>query len=125
MSTSQTQQLPIPQHLEGESHNGECFEMVHCRGCSCAKGPLNRDEARHPLMDGVMDSDAGAAGMIPVHEERSRELGQRDAGTQTSHSDEKQSWTNRTIDLALIPCMWVSYSSKIDLRLRITVQDVD
>lgn len=125
MSTDQPQQLPIPRHLEGESRNGECFDLVHCRGCGCAKGPQNWNEAHHPLMKGVMDSDAGADGIIPVHEERSRALGQHDAGTQTSFRDEKKFWTNWSIDLALIPCMWVSCCSKLDLRLIITVPDAD
>lgn len=125
VSTDQTQQLPIPQHIEGEPHNSECFDLVHCRGCGCVKGPLNRNEARRPLMDGVMDSDAGADGMIPVHEERSKALGKQDTGTQTSFSDEKKFWTNRTIDLALIPFMWVSCSSNPEIRLKNTIRDAD
>lgn len=113
MSSDQTQQISIPQHLEGESRNGECFDLVRCRGCGCVKDPLDWNEARAPQRNGVMHSGPGADGMIPVHEERSRELGQHDAGTQTSFRDEKKFWTNRTIDLALIPCMWVSCCSKI------------
>lgn len=125
VSTDQTQQLPIAQHLEGEPGNGECFDLVHCRGCGCLKGPLNRNEACAPLMDGVMHSGAGADGMIPVQEDRSRPSSQHDAGTQTSFSYGEKLWTNWTIDLALIPCMWVSCRSNLDLRLRITVQDAD
>lgn len=125
VSTDQTQELPIPQHLEGEPGNGECFDLVPCRGCGYLKGPLDRKEARAPLMDGVMHSEAGADGMIPVHEERSRALSQHDAGTQTSFSDEKKFWTNRTIDLALIPFMWVSCSSKTEFRLKNIIQDAD
>lgn len=125
VSTIQTQQLPISQHLKGEPHTGECFDLVHCRSCCCVQGPMKRNEAHHPLMKGVIDSDAGVDGIIPVHEERSRALGQQDAGTQTSFSDEKKFWTHRTIDLALIPCMWVSCSSKAQFRPSITVQDTD
>lgn len=125
VSTDQCQHLPIPQHLEGESHNGECFDLVHCRGCGCAKVPLNLNGARQPVLNGVVDSDPGADGMIPVHEESSRALGQHDAGTQTSFGEGKKFWTYRTIDLALIPCMWVSCDWKANPRLGITVQDAD
>ncbi|KAI7774778.1 hypothetical protein LA080_007815 [Diaporthe eres] len=110
VSTDRAQQRRIPQNLEGDSRNGEYFDPAKYRDWGYQIFPLNRIEAPSespPRMDGVMDADTGADGMIPVQEERPRTLGQRDAGTQTVlGGEEKTFWVNQILDLALIPFMW-------------------
>lgn len=114
VSTDQTQQLPHPQNLEGESRNGDSFDPVKYRDCGNQMIPLNRDEARSetaPRTNVLMDADTGVDGIIPVQEERSTALDQRDVGTQTDFDGDKF-WANRRVDLVLIPCMWVSCGSE-------------
>lgn len=56
------------------------------------------------------DADEAVDYMTPAHEERMTASGHQDAGKETNSSGKKNFWANRTIDLALIPCMWVSYA---------------
>lgn len=58
------------------------------------------------------DAATGADSVIPADEERLRSLGQHYSGTETGfYDDKKKFWANRSVDLALIPCMWVSCNS--------------
>lgn len=114
-STDQVQQLRLPQNLEGESRIGGHLHPEDYRDWGYQKIPVNRSEDRSesdPRMDAVtpVDADTGADGIIPVHERRSRALDQRDSGTQTDFDGDKF-WTNRRVDLVVIPCMWVSRGS--------------
>lgn len=119
LSTDQVQPLRISRNIRRDSRNGEYFDPVQHRDCGHQKVPLNRSDTRWetpPWMEGVMDADTGADGMIPVDEARPRALGQRDAGTQTVFGgEEKTFWVNRRLDLALIPLMWVSRRSDRDI----------
>lgn len=119
VSTCLVRPLRIPQKFEEDPRNGEYPDPVQYGDWIHQKVPLNRSGARSesaPRMDVLLDADTGADGMIPVQAERSRAFGQRDAGTQTVFGSEKNTfWANRKIDLALIPCMWVSYDLDGDI----------
>lgn len=112
--TDQAQQLLVARNSEGIPHNSGYFDPGYYQDCGYQGVLLDRSEARAESASGleiVRDANNGTDGMIPVHEERSRAVNQRDAATQTGFGgDEKKFWANRKVDLALIPCMWVSCS---------------
>lgn len=112
MSLDQIAPLRIRKNLEAGPRNGHHLEPVHLQDQDHQKVLLDQSEARYesvPQDDAVVYGDRGAEGMIPVQGERTRASGQRDFGTQTDFGDQKKFWPNRWVDLALIPCMWVSY----------------
>lgn len=113
VSTCQVRPLRIPHKFEEDPRNGEYPDTVQYRNWGYRKDPFNRSEARS---ESPLRMDTGADGMIPVQEERSRAFDQRDAGTQTVFGgEEKTFWANRKVDLALIPCMFVSCNSDGDI----------